>query len=182
MNLPLSLPRGAPSRESVAFAAYAALVVAALACGGYWLSDAFDAYAEFGRASDQQAAYQNRFSVAPVTGRSSASDGLLTAKTPGSAGALLQERVETAAREAGAKTLSSRVNPGSEENAPNQIAYSGEFELDIAALQRLLYDLEAGAPLLLVDSLTIQAPRGAEGGGTALRVSLGLVGQWRAAP
>jgi general secretion pathway protein M len=55
-------------------------------------------------------------------------------------------------------------------------------ELDQPALQKVLYDLEAGMPFLFVDQLDVQVPQVAaanEGGSGKIRVVLGVTGQWQ---
>jgi general secretion pathway protein M len=51
------------------------------------------------------------------------------------------------------------------------------------ALQKLLYDLEAGMPFLFVDQLDVQVPQTTatnEGGSAGrIRVVLGVSGQWQ---
>jgi len=53
-------------------------------------------------------------------------------------------------------------------------------ELDQAALQPLLYDLEAGMPFLFIDQLDIQVSTATSGDGK-LRFLLGVSGQWQGA-
>jgi general secretion pathway protein M len=106
---------------------------------------------------------------------------LVGAKTVGVAAASLQQRVEAAAREVGAKTLSSRVDPQSASAANGALAYVGEIELDAAVLQRLLYNIEAGTPFLEIDDLSIRPLRDAEAG-ERLRVSLAVTAYWRPSP
>jgi len=60
----------------------------------------------------------------------------------------------------------------------------GNFEVNQEQLQQLLYDLEAGMPLLLVDQLVVQAPvngasPGKSPGNDRLQVRLSVSGQWR---
>ena len=53
-------------------------------------------------------------------------------------------------------------------------------ELDHAALQRLLYDLEAGMPFLFIEQMVAQSPQTAapqEGG--RMRLLLAVSGRWQ---
>ena len=53
-------------------------------------------------------------------------------------------------------------------------------EFDQPALQKVLYDIEAGMPFLFVDQLDVQAPQtAAVDGNVRLHVTLGISGQWK---
>mgnify|MGYP000928129371 CR=1 FL=1 len=55
-------------------------------------------------------------------------------------------------------------------------------EMEQPALQKVLYDLEAGMPFLFVDQLDVQVPQATatnEGGAGKIRVVLGVTGQWQ---
>ena len=53
-------------------------------------------------------------------------------------------------------------------------------EIDQAALQRLLYDIEAGMPYLFIEQLVAQAPlASAKQEGGRMRVLLGVSGRWQ---
>ena len=55
-------------------------------------------------------------------------------------------------------------------------------EIGQPALQKLLYDIEAGMPFLFVDQLVVQAPAGTSTGGDGrLRVMIAVSGQWQGA-
>jgi general secretion pathway protein M len=50
------------------------------------------------------------------------------------------------------------------------------------ALQKVLYDLEAGMPFLFVDQLDVQVPQAtatSDSGTGRIRVVLGVTGQWQ---
>jgi general secretion pathway protein M len=50
------------------------------------------------------------------------------------------------------------------------------------AMQKLLYDLDVGMPLLFVDQIDVQVPQTTatdEGGAERIRVVLGVSGQWQ---
>jgi len=56
-------------------------------------------------------------------------------------------------------------------------------ELEQSALQKLLYDLEAGMPFLFINQLDVQVPQTTalnEVGTGRVRVILGVSGQWQA--
>ena len=176
--------RGAPARKAAGFGAYVALTTALAVFATLSIIGALDDFARIGRDDDQRREIQRRIAQAPAARALAPADvAWLTAKTIGLAGATLQDRVETAARKAGAKVLSSRVDLSPDAGAARGgVGYVGEFELEGPALQALLYDLEAGAPLIFVDALAVQAPPPASGPEGVLRATVGVTGPWRAPP
>jgi len=89
------------------------------------------------------------------------------------ASAALLKRLTTASAQAGANVLSSEVEP--QANAKDgYLKAMTTCELEEPALQRLLYDLEAGMPLLSVDQILVQ-PASERG---KLRVVIGVSGLW----
>jgi general secretion pathway protein M len=104
----------------------------------------------------------------------------LSGKTITIAGASLQERVETAVKSAGGNVLSSQIDLQGPHAAEGFVGLTESLEIDQAALQPLLYDLEAGMPYLFVENLAIQAPQAfGEAEGAPMRVLIGVSGQWR---
>ena len=92
------------------------------------------------------------------------------------AGAALLRRLTAATKRMNGNTLSSQVDLQGPLSKTGFITATSTFEIDPAQLQPLLYDLEAGMPLLFVDELVVQAPSGSAAGGK-LRVLLGVSGQ-----
>ncbi len=92
------------------------------------------------------------------------------------AGAALLQRVTAATKRVNGNTLSSQVDLKGPLSKTGFITATSTFEIDPLQLQPLLYDLEAGMPLLFVDDLVVQAPSGSTEGGK-LRVVLGVSGQ-----
>jgi general secretion pathway protein M len=96
------------------------------------------------------------------------------------AGAALLQRVVGAVTKAGGTVRSSQVDLAGGRSGAVKLAVSSE--LDLAGLQRLLYDLEAGMPFLFVEQLDVQAPQavGAPGGGGGrMHVQFTVSGQWQ---
>ncbi|WP_257167093.1 type II secretion system protein GspM [Bradyrhizobium sp. SRS-191] len=95
------------------------------------------------------------------------------------AGAALVQRVNEVVSRHGGSVSSSQLDVQSPPAKARQISVSANFEADQAALQPILYDLEAGMPCLFVDELV------AEGGGSAaaasgkLRIMMTVSGQWQ---
>jgi len=92
------------------------------------------------------------------------------------AGAALLQRVAVATKRVNGNALSSQVDLQGAKSKAGFITATSSFEIDPAQLQPLLYDLEAGMPLLFVDELVVQAPSASTQGGK-LRVLLGVSGQ-----
>ena len=92
--------------------------------------------------------------------------------------ALLQ-RVADAVTKVGGNVLSSQVDAGraGQDGFVNVLA---SCEIDPTALQKLLYDLEAGMPYLFVEQMVAQSPQATsmqEGG--RMRLLLGVAGRWQ---
>ena len=175
---------GLPARKAAVFGVYVALTAVLVGIATTNIVGALEDFAKLGHDDDQRREIERRISRTPADKMSPVASALwLTAKTTGLAGATLQDRVETAARKAGARVLSSRVDV-SPDSVPERdgVSYVGEFELAAPALQALLYDLEAGAPLIFVDALTVQAQPPASGAEGPLRATIGVTGPWRQPP
>jgi hypothetical protein len=109
----------------------------------------------------------------------------LPGDTPAIAGATLQTLVADAVANAGGRVVETefaRVEPTEEE--PGRVDLRVAFDAEIVTLQKILFQLESGMPVLLVRSLSIQSPGAAAEGGDAsppLRVNL-LVSGYLQAP
>ena len=180
---PFSFATRRPRAKAAAFGVYVALTALLVGVAATNIVGALDDFAQLNHDDDQRREIERRISRAPADKMPAVASALwLTAKTIGLAGATLQDRVETAARKAGARVLSSRVDSVSDTVPEHDgVSYVGEFELPAPALQELLYDLEAGAPLVFVDALTVQAPP-ASGPEGPLRATIGMTGPWRQPP
>jgi len=175
-------PQGERRRQLLAFGLYTVTALALLGVGAISLAAAVDDYAWLHDNQDRPrtlAARPTTFS--PSAGVASARSALLWAKTIGVAAADLQQRVEVASHDVGAKALSSRVDLLDASAANGALTYVGEIELDAASLQPLLYNLEAGTPFLEIADLSIQPLQDA-GAGRRLRVSLAATASWRPEP
>ena len=100
------------------------------------------------------------------------------------AGAALQQRVAAAVKDAGGSVLSSQIELQAPDAKPGFISLSASCEVEQAMLQKLLYDLESGMPILFVDQLQVQAPSVSEGAGSdqqggRLKVQIDVSGQWQ---
>jgi general secretion pathway protein M len=99
------------------------------------------------------------------------------------AGANLLQRVAAAVGNAGGSVQSSQVDVSGAQTKDGFVGLVVSCELEQSALQKLLYDLEAGMPFLFIDQLDVQVPQTTalnEVGTGRVRVILGVSGQWQA--
>lgn len=100
------------------------------------------------------------------------------------AGANLLQRVAAAVGQVGGTVQSSQVDLLGTQAKDGFVGLLVSCEMEQPALQKLLYDLEAGMPFLFVDQLDVQVPQTTavnEGSGGKIRVVLGVSGQWQGA-
>jgi general secretion pathway protein M len=115
-----------------------------------------------------------------LNGAVPAGSPFLEGQTVTVAGAALLQRVAEAVTRVGGSVLSSQVELQGTQAKDGFISLSASCEVEQAALQRLLYDLESGMPFLFVEQLVAQAPQAAAGSNNArMRVVLSVAGQWR---
>lgn len=105
---------------------------------------------------------------------------LLEGPTITVAGASLLQRVAAAVTRVEGHVLSSQVDLQGTQAKDGLVSVIMNCELEQTALQKLLYDLEAGMPFLFVDQLTVEAQTSANASAAArLRVVLSVSGQWQ---
>jgi general secretion pathway protein M len=97
------------------------------------------------------------------------------------ASAALLQRVNGAITAAGGSVQSSQVDitTGGKDGIVGILV---NFELEQPALQKLLFDLETGSPLLFIDQIDIQSPQStptSDDRASQLRVSLNASARWR---
>jgi general secretion pathway protein M len=98
------------------------------------------------------------------------------------AGANLLQRVAAAVGNVGGSIQSSQVDVSGAQTKEGFVGLVVSCELEQPALQKVLYDLEAGMPFLFVDQLDVQVPQTtslSEAGAGRIRVILGVSGQWQ---
>lgn len=99
------------------------------------------------------------------------------------AGANLLQRVAAAVGNVGGSVQSSQVDVTGAQLKDGFVGLVVSCELEQPALQKVLYDLEAGMPFLFVDQLDVQVPQTtalSEASTGRVRVILGVSGQWQA--
>jgi general secretion pathway protein M len=96
------------------------------------------------------------------------------------AGAALLQRVADAVTKVGGNVLSSQVDVQGVQAKDGFVNVLASCELDQAALQRLLYDLEAGMPFLFIEQMVAQSPQtGSPQEGGRMRLLLAVSGRWQ---
>lgn len=179
MTLRQTVERLLAGSPLVACAIYAVALVALLATAGVALADLYASQQALSETTDLLDRLQGR--KPPVAGAVAGMTGspFLEGPTVTVAGAALLQRVTGAVAKAGGTVQSSQVDVIGADAGAVKLEVSCEIEQ--MALQRLLYDLEAGMPFLFVDQLTVQVPQavGASNGQGRMRVQLAVSGQWQ---
>jgi hypothetical protein len=86
----------------------------------------------------------------------------LSGETDALAGAALQRLVATTVEEAGGRVEESEISrPEEPEGEPGAVRLRVTFDADIVGLQRIIFDLETGAPILTLEALTVEAKEAA---------------------
>jgi general secretion pathway protein M len=182
MNLAVTLRRSLTTSPEVAATAYAGLVVVLLAIAASSIVDILGQRALVAASAEMLEQLEGR--KAPAAGGRSGDAGMpsgsafLEGATVTVAGAALLQRVAGAVTKHGGNVLSSQLDVQGTQAKAGFVSMVANCELDQAALQALLYDVEAGMPFLFIDQLDIQVSTATSGEGK-LRFLLGVSGQWQ---
>ena len=182
MNIPALV-----SRPAVSAILYLGAV---LALGAFALTTCLDLREGQQRREDLQqrlAALEGRRPAIAggANGAAGATDAspFLEARTVTLAGAVLQQRLEQAAAKAGGEISSEQIDLAGPDAKDGFITLTASLDIAQPALQGLLYDLETGAPFLIIPSLDVQSPLATGGDAQGpMRVTLALTGKWEAKP
>lgn len=133
--------------------------------------------------SDQLEQLRSREGRTPPVQAGGEADPFLEGPTLTVASAALQQWVNAAIVGAGGAVQSSQVDitTGGKDGIVSLLI---NFELDQPALQKLLFNLETGSPLLFIDQIDVQTPQSglaSDDRAGLLKVSLDLSGRWRGA-
>jgi general secretion pathway protein M len=171
-------------RQALAVVIYFGVVIALLVISLFLIADLRDKAAELAAVQMRLAQLSERSQQG-----SSASIGsnpgvngspFLDGQTITVAGAALQQRVQEAVAKADGALMSSQVELDGPDAKNGFVGLTASMEVSQAAVQTILYDIEAGVPYLFVDKVSIQSPEifgDPESGRT--RMTIGVVGQWR---
>ena len=94
------------------------------------------------------------------------------------AGAALLQRVADAVAKVAGNVLSSQVDVQGVQAKDGYVSVLASCELDYAALQKLLYDLEAGMPFLFIEQVVAQTPQSGSAETGRMRLLLSVAGRW----
>ena len=186
MSAESTITRALTASPLVAVTLYAAVTCGLLLLAGLSVADVLSHRQQLAQTSDLLDQLRGR---KPGTG-----GALSTAEHPGTpflegptvtvAGANLLQRVAAAVADVGGSVQSSQVDVTGAQTKDGFVGLVVSCELEQPALQKLLYDIEAGMPFLFVDQLDVQVPQTTslnEAGAGRVRVILGVSGQWQAA-
>lgn len=181
----LAAARLSSTRPLPATIVYAAAVVVLLAMAWSGIADILDRRQSVAAASDLLAQLEGR-KASPLamagagTRQVPAGSPFLEGQTLTVAGAALLQRVADAVTKVGGNVLSSQVDVQGAQAKDGFVSVLASCELDHVALQRLLYDLEAGMPFLFIEQMVAQSPQTAspqEGG--RMRLLIAVSGRWQ---
>ena len=171
-----------PRHPTISGLMYVALIVACCLATLFALTELVDRY----RARDaslemlSRLAGQNQLSSGPAGTKGTRPPGpsFLEGQTVTVASAALLQRITTIITDAGGTVVSTEIVPQGERSKDGYLTAIANCELEQEALQKVLYDIEAGLPFLFVEQLNAQAPSN-PGQSGRLRVLLGVAGLWR---
>lgn len=119
-----------------------------------------------------------RFTTQPPAG-----SAYIEGQTATVAGAALQQRIGSTIADAGGAVLSSELDLNKAGADGGRIALTVTCDIDQPGLQRALYEIESGMPVMTVDRLSVQTAGGDEkSAAPRLRVQISVSGAWRATP
>jgi general secretion pathway protein M len=171
-------------REALAALAYVGVVIAFVASSLWLVDDLWARSSEIAAAQerlDQLTEHPRPRPPASIASDASVSGSpFLDARTITIAGAALEQRVGAAVTKAGGAAVTLQVALDGPEAKNGFVTLTASVEVAQAALQTILYDIEAGMPYLVVDKLSIQSPEDfGEPERGRMRMTMSVVGQWR---
>ena len=181
----LTAARLSSTRPLLAAVGYAAAVMVLLVMAWSGIADILDRRQSVAAAIDLLAQLEGRKASPLATAGAGASQvptgsPFLEGQTLTVAGATLLQRVADAVTKVGGNVLSSQVDVQGVQAKDGFVNVLASCELDQAALQRLLYDLEAGMPFLFIEQMVAQSPQTASPqDGARMRLLLAVSGRWQ---
>jgi len=176
--------RAAKLRQSAAVTCYLAAIAILLVLTVTAITGIFDQRAAVAAGADLLAQLEGRRLPSSKLGETPpaaipAGSPFLEGQTLTVAGAALLQRVAEAVTKVGGSVLSSQVDVQGVQAKDGYVSVLASCEVDETAMQRLLYDLEAGMPYLFIEQFVAQAPQSAQGQpSTRMRLLLGVAGRW----
>jgi general secretion pathway protein M len=174
----------ADRRATLAMVAYVVLIAVLLGSSLWFMNDL-----EFGRRRIEEVQMRldrmkARSLAMPAQGAEPVERSLfLTGPTITVAGAALEQRIKEVAEKSGGAVTSSQVDVDGPDAKDGFLRLTASIETDQPGVQSILYDLEAGAPYLFVEKLSIQSPEDfGEPETGRFRMTVSVLGQWRPNP
>ena len=161
---------------------YAAVIVVCCLTTVFMLTDIVEQYRARNTSLEMFSRLEGRNQI--TSGHGGARDSrplgspFLEGQTVTVASAALLQRVTSIVANAGGTVVSSEIVQQGTQSKDGYVTAITNCELEQEALQKVLYDIEAGLPFLFVDQLDIQAPSDPGQGGGRLRVLLGVTALW----
>jgi len=162
---------------------YLALLVACGLTTVFKLTDLVDLYRARNASVDVISrfdAHNRSSSAAPGTNIDPWPPGspFLEGKTATVASATLLQRLSSAIVRAGGTVISSEFQRQGAKSNDGYVTAMATIDLEQTALQKVLYEIEAGMPFLFIDQLVVQAPTLSAQSGR-MHIVLAVSGQWR---
>ena len=182
---PARTPRLPLLRQSLAVFAYLATVAVLLALVWSAVDEIRDRRRAVAASSDLLAQLEGRRTAPGLRGAGSAGpvptgSPFLEGQTLTVAGAALLQRVADAVTKVGGNVLSSQVDVQGVQAKDGYVSVLASCEVEQAAMQRLLYDLEAGMPYLFIEQFVAQSPQTTQAQpNSRMRLLLAVSGQWQ---
>jgi general secretion pathway protein M len=185
MNSGNAITRTLTHSPLIAVALYVAVAGGLVAMAGFAIADIFDHQRALAQTSDLLDQLQGRKARGGASSAAGEPPGtpFLEGPTVTVAGATLLQRVAAAVGNVGGTIQSSQVDVLGTQAKDGFVGLVVSCEMEQPALQKVLYDLEAGMPFLFIDQLDVQVPQTTsanEQGSGRIRVVLGVSGQWQA--
>jgi len=185
MNTGNAITRLLTRSPLIAVTLYLAVLGGLLATAGFALADIANHRAALTQTADlldQLRGRKPRGADAAALAAEHPGTPFLEGPTVTVAGATLLQRVASAVGSVGGTIQSSQVDVLGTQAKDGFVGLVVSCEMEQPALQKLLYDLEAGMPFLFVDQLDVQVPQTTAANETRsgrIRVVLGVSGQWQ---
>lgn len=185
MNVAGPLPLPQSRNTLLAAAGYLVALVLLLLVGVNACTSLWNSWSGYSSAAENLEHLRTRKGLAGLnfTTQPPVGAAYIEGQTTTVAGASLQQRVGTILAEAGGSVLSSELDLREAGADGGRIGLVVACDIDQNALQRALYEIEAGMPVLTVDRLTVQTASGDEkSAAPRLRAQVSVSGVWRASP
>jgi general secretion pathway protein M len=183
---PIRTSRMPMLRQLLAALGYVAVIAMLLVLVWSAIGDILDRRRAIAASSDLLAQLEGRRTAAGLpgaapTGPVPTGSPFLEGQTLTVAGAALLQRVADAVTKVGGNVLSSQVDVQGVQAKDGYVSVLASCEVEQAAMQRLLYDLEAGMPFLFVEQFVAQSPQTTQAQpNSRMRLLLAVSGQWQA--